>query len=143
MAARLVTKIEDIMEDLKAEGCVDEDFNVPHSSLHVGKISGGTAINIMARECFFDWEVRNLPQDDFGILMARLESFSRGFTDNSRYREAGLSITTEILTKTVPALTDVDNSEVFELCQSLVGGADRGFVDYVTEAGLFQQAGLP
>src|SRR5690606_32015456 len=43
VAARLVTKIEDVMAELRAEGRIDEAFNVAHSSLHVGKISGGTA----------------------------------------------------------------------------------------------------
>ncbi|HAZ99555.1 MAG TPA: acetylornithine deacetylase, partial [Halomonas sp.] len=54
VAARLVTLIEDTMAALVEEGRVDEAFNVPHTSLHVGKIKGGTAINIMARECQFD-----------------------------------------------------------------------------------------
>ncbi|MDP1329533.1 peptidase dimerization domain-containing protein, partial [Klebsiella pneumoniae] len=58
VAARLVTYIEEMMAELRAEGRVDEAFNVVHSSLHVGKISGGTAINIMARECTFEWEIR-------------------------------------------------------------------------------------
>ncbi|HET8790012.1 MAG TPA: M20/M25/M40 family metallo-hydrolase, partial [Modicisalibacter sp.] len=44
VAARLVTKIEDIMAELRAEGRIDEAFNVAHTSLHVGKIQGGTAI---------------------------------------------------------------------------------------------------
>ena len=60
VAARLVTFIEDTMAALVEEGRVDEAFNVPHTSLHVGKIKGGTAI-IMARSAS-RWEIATYPQ---------------------------------------------------------------------------------
>lgn len=75
VAARLVTFIEDTMATLVEEGRVDEAFNVPHTSLHVGKIKGGTAINIMARECQFEWEIRHLPTETFEEVYARFSDY--------------------------------------------------------------------
>ncbi len=142
VAARLVTRIEDVMAELRAEGRVDEAFNVAHSSLHVGKIAGGTAINIMARECSFDWEVRHLPGDRFEDLLARVEAYADELQAEMHARAPETGIRTERLTNTVPALADDDNAEVLALCRALVGEVPSGAVAYATEAGQFQRAGL-
>ncbi|RTR02888.1 acetylornithine deacetylase [Halomonas nitroreducens] len=142
VAARLVTRIEDVMAELRAEGRVDEAFNVAHSSLHVGKIAGGTAINIMARECSFDWEVRHLPGDRFEDLLGRVEAYADELQAEMHARAPETGIRTERLTNTVPALADDDNAEVLALCRALVGEVPSGAVAYATEAGQFQRAGL-
>ncbi|NWN90770.1 acetylornithine deacetylase [Marinobacter adhaerens] len=143
VAARLITRIEDIMADLRAEGRVDEAFNVAHSSLHVGKIQGGTAINIMARECQFEWEIRHLPDDRFADLLARVNEFSATLEAEMQLRSAECRIQTEQLTKTVPALADQNNQEVLDLCHALLPDKQPpGAVAYATEAGQFQQVGL-
>ncbi|MDN3556530.1 acetylornithine deacetylase [Halomonas maura] len=142
VAARLVTRIEDVMAELRAEGRVDEAFNVAHSSLHVGKIAGGTAINIMARECSFDWEVRHLPGDRFEDLLGRVEAYADELQAEMHARAPETGIRTERLTNTVPALADDDNAEVLALCRTLVGEVPSGAVAYATEAGQFQRAGL-
>ncbi|NWN83488.1 MAG: acetylornithine deacetylase [Halomonas sp.] len=143
VAARLVTFIEDVMADLKAEGRVDEAFNVVHSSLHVGKISGGTAINIMARECTFDWEIRHLPSDRFEALVARINAYATELEGDMQRRAPETSIVTETLNETVPALADDNNAEVLTLCHALLGERPAGAVAYATEAGQFQRRGLP
>ncbi|MEQ6916831.1 acetylornithine deacetylase [Halomonas aquatica] len=143
VAARLVTRIEDVMADLKAEGRVDEAFNVVHSSLHVGKIQGGTAINIMARECSFDWEIRHLPSDRFEELLGRVEETAADLESGMRRRAPEAGIVTEALNTTVPALADDNNAEVLALCRDLLDERPAGAVAYATEAGQFQREGLP
>ncbi|EPC02743.1 acetylornithine deacetylase [Litchfieldella anticariensis FP35 = DSM 16096] len=142
VAARLVTRIEDIMAELREEGRVDEAFNVAHSSLHVGKIQGGTAINIMARECYFDWEVRHLPQDSFDELFARFSAYAETLEAEFKTRAPEAGIHTEHLTVTVPALADRDNATALTLCHELMGQHRSEAVAYATEAGQFQSAGL-
>ncbi|MDW5376568.1 acetylornithine deacetylase [Halomonas sp. HP20-15] len=143
VAARLVARIEDIMAELSAEGRVDEAFNVAHSSLHVGKIQGGTAINITARECQFDWEIRHLPEDGFDTVFARFDDYARRLEAELRERAPQVSIRTENLTDTVPALADRDNAAALTLCRELLGERTSEAVAYATEAGQFQRAGLP
>ncbi|WP_048307206.1 acetylornithine deacetylase [Halomonas sp. PR-M31] len=142
VAARLVMKIEDIMAELRDAGRVDESFNVAHSSLHVGKIQGGTAINIMARECRFDWEIRHLPQDGFDEVIASFNDFAEGLERELKQRAPQVSIRTEKLIETVPALADRDNREALSLYHALLGERDSEAVAYATEGGQFQRAGL-
>lgn len=143
VAAKLVTYIEAVMAELRAEGRVDEAFNVAHSSLHVGKIAGGTAINIMARECTFEWEIRHLPSDRFEALVGRVEAYARELEAEMRQRAPEAAIVTEALNETVPALADDNNAEVLALCRDLLGERPSGAVAYATEAGQFQRQGLP
>ena len=125
------------------EGRVDEAFNVVHSSLHVGKISGGTAINIKARDCHFDWEIRHLPSDSFEALYARFDAYARELEAEMQVRSPGTGIVTEHITQTVPALADRDNAEAVALCKTLLGDKPNEAVAYTTEAGQFQGVGLP
>ncbi|MGM0637426.1 MAG: acetylornithine deacetylase [Pseudomonadota bacterium] len=143
VAAKLVTSIEEVMADLQAEGRVDEAFNVVHSSLHVGKIAGGTAINIMARECTFEWEIRHLPSDRFEELVGRVNARAAELEAEMHRRAPETSIVTEALNETVPALADDNNAEVLTLCNVLLGERPAGAVAYATEAGQFQRRGLP
>ncbi|MGO2131359.1 MAG: acetylornithine deacetylase [Halomonas sp.] len=142
VAARLVTRIEDVMAELRSEGRVDEAFNVAHSSLHVGKIQGGTAINIMARECQFEWEIRHLPSDHFDDLLARVNDYAATLEAKMQTRSPDCRIHTERLVDTVPALADRDNAQVLALCSELLGEQPAGAVAYATEAGQFQREGL-
>ncbi|WP_404296367.1 acetylornithine deacetylase [Halomonas sp.] len=143
VAARLVTYIEEVMTELQAEGRVDEAFNVVHSSLHVGKIQGGTAINIMARECTFEWEIRHLPSDRFEELVGRVNARAAELEAEMHQRAPEASIVTVALNETVPALADDNNAEVLTLCNALLGERPAGAVAYATEAGQFQRQGLP
>ncbi|MCA1772389.1 MAG: acetylornithine deacetylase [Halomonas sp.] len=143
VAARLVTFIEDTMTALVEEGRVDEAFNVPHTSLHVGKIKGGTAINIMARECQFEWEIRHLPTDTFDEIYARYEAFCSQLSAELKARGKHVEIATESLNVTVPGLADRDNDRVLRLAKDhLPAGCCDHAVAYATEAGQFQGQGL-
>ncbi|WP_251978629.1 acetylornithine deacetylase [Salinicola avicenniae] len=145
VAARLITRIEEIMAELVAEGAVENVFNVPHSSLHVGRIEGGTAINIMARECHFEWEIRHLPNDGFEAVYQRFAQYADALQATLRERAPEVSIVTEKLVETVPALADRDNAPALSLCRALLDDAntDTGGVAYATEGGQFQRVGLP
>jgi acetylornithine deacetylase len=58
-AARLITRIEAVAEELK--GLSHEAFDPPHTTLNVGLIRGGTAKNVIAGECRFTLEWRPVP----------------------------------------------------------------------------------
>ena len=57
------------------EGPLDPRFTPPYSTLHVGMIRGGTARNILARECVFNWEFRGLPGVTTASALAKVQAF--------------------------------------------------------------------
>jgi acetylornithine deacetylase len=58
-AARLITRVEKISEELKRDA--HDAFDPPHTTVNVGLIGGGTAKNIIAGECRFTLEWRPVP----------------------------------------------------------------------------------
>ena len=49
----------------------------PYTTIHVGMVKGGTAANIISRECRFVWDLRNVPDDDPRTYLERFEAYCR------------------------------------------------------------------
>eukprot|EP00494_Astrolonche_serrata_P015277 UN15425 len=54
----------------------DDNYSVPHSTFHVGSIGGGTALNIVPKECQFEFEIRNLPQQNLDELIHKIKHYA-------------------------------------------------------------------
>ncbi len=78
-AARLLTKIETVAEELKA--LAHEAFDPPYTTLNVGLVNGGTAKNVIAGECRFTLEWRPLPGQEpelvADLVRREVETLSR------------------------------------------------------------------
>ncbi|MDP7563629.1 MAG: acetylornithine deacetylase [Arenicellales bacterium] len=141
-AARLVGYLGGMAEQLAADTEPDNGFEPHHSTVHVGIIQGGTALNIISRDCEFVWDIRNIPPDDPQVLVDQFEQYCRDeVLPEMRRRHPDCSITTELLAQ-APAF-GMSDSPALALVQSLTGQSNTGQVSYAAEAGLFQAAGLP
>jgi len=58
-AARLITRVERIAEELKRDA--HDAFDPPYTTVNVGLVAGGTAKNVIAGECRFTLEWRPVP----------------------------------------------------------------------------------
>ena len=65
-AAELVAYLKAMARRKRAEGPFDPAFSPPYTTVHTGVIAGGTALNIVPRDCSFDFEFRTSPADDPG-----------------------------------------------------------------------------
>src|SRR6201996_9846365 len=63
-AARLIEHIRVASEALQDSGARDELYDIPHTTLQVSTIFGGTALNIVPDTCVFDWEYRAIAADE-------------------------------------------------------------------------------
>ena len=125
------------------EGPLDPRFTPPYSTFHVGMIRGGTARNILARECVFNWEFRGLP----GVATASALMKVLAFVDEvatprlTRYVSGPAIATT--LEVDVPPLAAEPGSAAEALALRLTRSNRTIAVSFATEAGHFQAAGLP
>ncbi|HVZ27366.1 MAG TPA: M20/M25/M40 family metallo-hydrolase, partial [Rhizomicrobium sp.] len=62
MAGEFVAMLDDVWQGLRADP--DPRFDPPHSTVQATMMSGGTAVNILAREAQVTWEYRCLPDRD-------------------------------------------------------------------------------
>lgn len=140
--ARLISFLSDVAAEKRATANPNSDFDPPYSTIHVGTVQGGTAFNIVSRHCEFDWEIRNLPEDDPEELFQSFERLCRDSIEPEMRMVAPEAGITSDSTASVSGLTAVDNSEA-ETMARMLSGANRSYtVSYLTEAGLFQRAGM-
>jgi acetylornithine deacetylase len=142
-ACALVGELYRIAEDLAAAGDPSGRFDPLASTISVGTIQGGTARNILARDCSFHWEFRGLPGVDPDYARQRLEQFAtqRLLPHLNRHGHAArVDTVTEI---EVPGLAPEPGSEAERLAFKLTRSNRTIAVSYATEAGRFQSAGIP
>jgi acetylornithine deacetylase len=134
-AARLVCDIEKTLPHDS-----DASFDPPTATFNVGTIRGGEAVNIIPEWCELHWEFRHLPGQDPAKVLQGLAQV----VDNLREEMPGISVQTRSLAD-VPGLEAGANRDVaIELRRFLQSPEPHvSAVPFVTEGGLFQQAGIP
>jgi len=142
-AAKLIVYIRSVADRLRDGGRRDNGFDVPFTTLQTGTIRGGTAHNIVPRECAFQFEFRYLPGADPKALIDEIESYARSALEPEMKRvasDASIDIRARV---DVPGLDVAAHHELAELVRALARSDAVGRVAYATEAGLFQRAGIP
>lgn len=116
-------------------------FDPPFTTVHVGTIQGGTAANITAADCRFDFGYRVVPGEDVEAHRARLlaKVAELEAAMKSVRPEAGITLTEKFR---VPALAPETQGAAETLARALTGDNGTHVVSYGTEAGHFQEAGF-
>ncbi|PZN98927.1 MAG: acetylornithine deacetylase [Hyphomicrobiales bacterium] len=140
VAGRLIDWHNLVMAENKAKADAGNGFEPPWTTLHVGVVNGGTAVNITAEHCSFTHEVRCIPGEAFETYaeryraeVAELEAQMQAIAP-----ETGIDF---VITSDTPAMGPEQNGAAEELCRRLTGDNGRHVVAYGTEGGLFQRAG--
>ena len=140
-ACLLVAELDRLGRELAEEGDPSGRFDPPYSSIHVGVIQGGTARNIVAKNCEFHWEFRGLPGVPGDLAKRRLDEYASVLRERSlkRFPYAGIETTIEV---EVPGLAPAPGSIAETLALRLARANRTIAVPYASEAGQFQKAGL-
>jgi acetylornithine deacetylase len=143
MALDLIAEIRAIQAEIVRGGIRDGDYDVPHTTLHAGNISGGEVINIVPNRCRFDYEIRYIPEDDPRIHVRRIEAAAEKIVNEARKIFAGADIEFAPAAS-YPAMNTPPDSEVVSFMKSVTLGNSTGKISFGTEGGLFQERlGIP
>ena len=142
VAAELITWLADLQRELLAEARHD-GFEFPYTSVQVGKIQGGTAHNITARDCEFVFEIRALP----GVAATDVLGRFQRHVDNvvlPKYRAIAseCDITIEEIADS-PGLDETGNRHLAQALMPLSGCSALSRVSFGTEGGILQSIGVP
>jgi acetylornithine deacetylase len=142
IACELVAALEKIGVELQSDRDPQGRFEPAFSTVHVGMINGGTARNIMARQCEFFWEFRGLPHTPQDAALNRFEAVSAALAAErfGQFPNARIETFVEI---EAPGLADGADSSASTLALALSRANHTIAVPYATEAGQFQFGGLP
>lgn len=141
LAAKAIVLLMEMEEELAAARR-DPAFLPDHTTISANVIAGGTAVNILAGEAHFEWNVRPIPGDDAGAIIARFEAEAeRRIVGPLRERFPEIALRTEVLSS-APALKPEADGRAEALAKQLARTNSAVAVPYAAEAGQFQQAGL-
>ena len=142
-AARIISHIRHMAERMQACEPRDFAFDVPFTTLQTGVIAGGTAGNIVPRECTFQFEFRYLPGADPEALEREIKDYAeRVVLPEMQRTDPGTGISFETKAE-IPGLDTAEADQLTHLAQALSRNKSTSKVAYATEGGLFQQAGIP
>jgi acetylornithine deacetylase len=141
-AAEAIGYLDDLAERFRREGPFDPGFDPPYTTVNVGEIAGGTAVNIIARHCKFAWEFRPIPAVDPKTVIAEVERYlAEDLLPRMRARapEADVAMRESCV---VPPLVPRPGSPAEALARRLTGANDTIGLAFGTEAGQFQEVGI-
>ena len=146
-AARLVVYIRHMAERMRDCETRDNGFDVPFTTLQTGVIKGGTAANIVPRDCEVHFEFRYLPGVDPEALESEIKSYAeRVLLPEMRAVDPATFIAFETKAEIPgldPSVERAEQDRITSLAQALARNQAIAKVAYATEAGLFQRAGIP
>jgi acetylornithine deacetylase len=142
-AAEIIAEIGRLAAECRAAAQPDSGFDPPYTSFNIGRISGGAAVNIIARDCAFEWEFRPLPGEDGAALQRRIDDFVNAqLLPRMRAGHPEADVETRTMAR-VPPLVPDSASPAEALARRLTGANTTTTIAFATEAGLFQAAGIP
>jgi acetylornithine deacetylase len=142
IACEIVAYLANMARAFRDQGPFDRAYDVAWTTVHTGVIHGGTALNIVPRDCSFDFEIRHLPHDDPEALFAEIREYALRFLPAMRKVDEGTFIEFESLSST-PGFDTGGDAAVAKLSR-LCSGEERDCkVSFGSEASLFHQASIP
>jgi len=143
-AGEFVHYLNTVQDELEAAAPKNSEFMPAAATFNVGTIVGGTAGNILARECEVLWGYRELPTQPIEKLGEQAKLWLKDvLLPKMRAKHPAAAIDT-ILRASTPAFSPEGNEEAKTLAGSWSGSNTIGAVVYGTEAGIFRKAlGVP
>ncbi len=142
-AAELVAYIKSVARRMASEGPFNKQFDPPFTTVHTGTIKGGTAVNIVPNRCEFSFEIRNIPEVNSDALVEEIRQYAFK-TLEPRMKDIDPKAGFEFkLGAAVPAFDIASTDPAVELVLALSGANATEKVSFATEAGLFQNNGIP
>ncbi|AZE99332.1 Acetylornithine deacetylase [Pseudomonas orientalis] len=139
VACDFIAALREHQQHLQRHGAQDSDYDVPYSTVHVGQIVGGKALNIVPNLCTLDFEVRNLPADDLDRFLEQMRERAEVIVREAQKLSSVAAIEIETL-NVYPGLDTHPSVEAVRFLKQFAA-PDTGTakVSFGTEGGLFKQ----
>ncbi|AEQ53749.1 acetylornithine deacetylase [Pelagibacterium halotolerans] len=139
MGAALIARLQDRQERLRLSGAQDGAYDIPYSTIHVGVMAGGTALNIVPERCDLEIEIRNIAQDDADSLLGHIIEDAEAVAAPLRGRFPNASIDIEDVSA-YPGLDNPPGAPIVALLQTALRTSEPPIkVAFGTEGGLFHE----
>ncbi|WP_421951131.1 acetylornithine deacetylase [Pelagibacterium sp.] len=141
VAADIVVATRRLAEALTVSPPLDPRFAPPFSTIQVGTINGGTAVNVIPDRCTLVLEARAIPASEPERVVAPILAEIDRIQAEMEAAQRDVRLTTEIVSS-YPPLSLAKTATLAGLVGMACGQSPIEAVSYGTEAGLFQAAGI-
>jgi acetylornithine deacetylase len=140
-AARVIARIADLADELRATEPRQPGYDVPYTTAAVCIVEGGVADNIVPEACRVHYEFRDLPGTDAAALQQRIADYAASLEPAMQAVDPATGFRFEQVAA-MPAFQCRPDEPAARLAGALSGAAQTTLVAFGTEAGLFQRAGM-
>ena len=143
-AAEAIAKIKQIQRRQRDEGPHNSAFEEPtYTTIQTCVVQGGTAVNIVAAQCSFDFDIRYLPGENPMDYVDECRAYVEKYIEpEMKTTDPDAGFKWEFVPGCL-AFNTSEDSEVMEMAKALSGHNSSTCVGFGTEAGHFQDAGIP
>ncbi|MEN9855267.1 MAG: hypothetical protein RLZZ157_393 [Pseudomonadota bacterium] len=140
-AVPLMMAVHEMAAQARAAAPLDSLFEPAGTTITIGVVEGGTAVNILARKCRFAFDIRFEGGDDPEVYEQALRRLVEAADARIKAQvlEGGASLVRRSLS---PAMMPEVDGYAETLARALTGDNTRRAVAYATEGGIFQNSGL-
>ncbi|WP_243444047.1 acetylornithine deacetylase [Asaia prunellae] len=139
---RAISALADMADEFERKGPYVSGFQPEHTTLQVGLAQGGSILNIVPEQASFEVEWRAVPGENNETIFAGIRHRLAPIDEALRASGAECGLSYSALVDLPPLALDAQ-SPLVSLLQQITGKNSSGYVSYGTEAGIYQQAGLP
>jgi len=140
-AAELITHMRGMAQRIAVSGPHDPLYDVTHTTVHTGIVGGGTALNIVPKDCRIDFEFRYVGDDDPESIETEIYEYAKKVLEpEMKAVSADTGIDIECVND-MPGLDIGADEEAVTFVKALAGRNDHTKVAFGTEAGLFEKRG--
>jgi acetylornithine deacetylase len=140
-AIPLLQEVDAMAREARAAAPAHSPFDPPGTTITIGMLNGGTAVNILAKRCEFVFDVRHEAGDDPQRYRARIEALAARIDAEIKAiaPEGGARVEPR---SGSPGMGPEPDGAAERLCRQLTGDNQVRAVSYAAEGGLFQRRGL-
>ena len=143
LATDFVTILRNLQADIQRNGARNDKYTIPYATVHVGRLSGGTALNVVPAQAELEFEIRYLSNEDVGAYVERIGQEAEALVSALRDVHPSAAIRIEEI-NAYPGFDAADGSEAEAFLREIGAEGLTTKVNYGTDGGvLAQELGLP
>lgn len=141
LACDLIGLLRQLQDEIAKTGFHSAHYAVPYSTIHVGNLTGGSALNMIPETAMLQFEIRHLAGEDVEALLAGIEIAAAEIAAKARGRRSEANIEISEFNR-YPGF-DISSGPETGFLESMGGRLPFGKVDYGTDGGVIAAEGVP
>ena len=141
LACDFTSTLRRMQSDIAKKGPRAEGYHIPYSTIHVGSLNGGGALNMVPESAALEFEIRHLTHEDIEGLLDRIDAAAARLAETARQMRTEASVDVTEFNR-YPGF-DIAPGQETEFLASLGAQLPLGKVDYGTDGGVIAAQGVP